>query len=54
MNTDGAAGPSELDVIGWRHILVSRNNGNAGKDLRSALTSMSKKLTTQRVDIQAN
>ncbi|CAB4032710.1 Hypothetical predicted protein [Paramuricea clavata] len=29
MNTNGAAGPSGLDAIGWRHILVSRNYGNA-------------------------
>ena len=34
MNTNGAAGPSGLDALGWRHILVSRKYGDAGKDLR--------------------
>ena len=43
MNTNGDAGPSGLDAIGWRHILLSRNYGDAGKDLRSSLASMSKK-----------
>ena len=40
MKTFGAAGPSGLDAIGWRHILLFRNYGDAGRDLRSSLAVM--------------
>ena len=36
--TKGAAGPSGLDADGWRRILVSKNYGKIGKDLRSAIS----------------
>ena len=54
LNTNGSAGPSGLDALGWRHILVSRNYGAAGKDLRTSLASMARKLATQKLDIQQN
>ena len=40
MKTFGAAGPSGLDAIGWRHILLFRNYVDAGRDLRSSLAVM--------------
>ena len=52
MKTFGAAGPSGLDAIGWRHILLSRNYGDAGRDLRSSLAEMARTLATQKVTIQ--
>ena len=36
--TKGSAGPSGLDADGWRRILVSKNYGKIGKDLRSAIS----------------
>jgi len=38
--TRGAAGPSGLDAEGWKRILISKNYGTTGKDLRSALAKM--------------
>ena len=37
MKTNDAAGPSGLDAFGSRHILVSRNYGDAGRDLRTSI-----------------
>ncbi|XP_028417275.1 uncharacterized protein LOC114541674 [Dendronephthya gigantea] len=54
LRTQGAAGPSGLDALGWRHILVSRNYGDAGKDLRSAIALMARTLATQKVVIGAD
>ena len=34
LRTKGAAGPSGLDADGWRRILVSKNYGTCGNDLR--------------------
>jgi hypothetical protein len=34
LRTRGSSGPSGLDADGWRRILVSKNFGNVGKDLR--------------------
>ena len=47
--TKGAAGPSGLDADGWRRILISKNYGNVGKDLRSALAKMTQNLCTKVV-----
>lgn len=52
LKTRGAAGPSGLDADGWRRMLVSKNFGKTGKDLRSALARMTRILCTQ--DIQIN
>ena len=35
--TRGSAGPSGLDAEGWRRILISKNYGTLGKDLRTAI-----------------
>ena len=47
--TKGAAGPSGLDADGWRRILVSKNYGKIGKDLRSAIARMTHNLCTREV-----
>ena len=44
LKTKGSAGPSGLDFVGWRRILVSKNLGNFSKDLRSVLANMARKL----------
>ena len=51
MNTKGAAGPSGLDALAWRHILVSKNYGCAGKDLRDAVATMARHLATRKNNI---
>ena len=40
LKTRGAAGPSGLDAEGWKRILVSKNYGDTGKDLQTALAKM--------------
>jgi hypothetical protein len=52
MYTRGAAGPSGLDALGWRHILVSKNYGSTGKELRESIASMARNLATRKVEIQ--
>ena len=52
MKTNDAAGPSDIDALGWRHILVSRNYGDAGRDLRTSIALMATNLATQIVDVQ--
>ena len=37
LRTKGAAGPSVLDADGWRRILVSKNFGKHGINLRSSI-----------------
>ena len=44
MKTRGSAGPSGLDAEGWRRILISKNFGISGKDLRTALAKMAQVL----------
>ena len=51
LKTKGGAGPSGLDADGWRHILASRNFGNASEELRSEFANAIKKLCTEKVDI---
>ena len=48
MNTKGAAGPSGLDALAWRHILVSKNYRSSGKDLRDAVAMMARHLATRK------
>ena len=52
MKTNDAAGPAGLDALGWRHILVSRNYGDAGRDLRTSIALMARNLATQMVDVK--
>ena len=49
--TKGAAGPSGQDADGWRRMLVSRNYGNTGKDLRTAIAKMTQMLCSREVEI---
>ena len=51
LHTKGAAGPSGLDADGWRRILVSRNFGSAGSELRSSLAMMALNLCTRDVNL---
>ena len=52
IRTNDAAGPSGLDALGWRHILLSRNYGDAGRDLRTSIALMARNLATQMVDVK--
>jgi hypothetical protein len=52
MYTKGAAGPSGLDALGWRHILVSKNYGSTAKELRESIASMARNLATRKVEIR--
>ena len=49
LRTRGAAGPSGLDADGWRRILVSKNYGKTGKDLRTAIAKMAQKLCKEEL-----
>ena len=49
IKTKGAAGPSGLDSDGWRRLLISKNYGVIGKDLRTAIAEMAKNLCTHKV-----
>ena len=51
IKTKGAAGPSGLDSDGWRRLLISKNYGVIGKDLRTAIAEMAKNLCTHKVEI---
>ena len=51
LKTKGAAGPSGLDADGWRHMLVSRNYGKTGKDLRASIAKMTQQLCTREVQV---
>ena len=42
--TRDSAGPFGLDADGWRRILMSRNFGTSGEDLREAIADMTKRL----------
>ena len=51
LKTRGAAGPSGQDADGWKRILVSKNYGNAGKDLRTAIAKLAQNLCTREVQV---
>ena len=51
LNTRGAAGPSGMDADGWKRILVSKNYGNVGKDLRTAIANMTQTLCTRNIEV---
>ena len=54
LRTKGSAGPSGLDAEAWRRILVSKNYGTTGKDLRVALAKMTQHLCTRQIPITEN
>eukprot|EP00111_Clytia_hemisphaerica_P007481 TCONS_00021735-protein len=47
--TKGGSGPSGLDADGWRHILTSRSFGEAGRNLRTALSLVIRHLCTNEI-----
>ena len=49
LRTRGAAGPSGLDADQWRRMLASKNYGATGKELRTAVAKMTRKLCTQEI-----
>ena len=50
--TKGGAGPSGLDADGWRHLLLSKNFKEANAELREQLAISTKKLATEKIDIE--
>ena len=50
MRTRGAAGPSGLDAEGWRRILISKNYGLIGKDLRTAIAKMTQLMCSRELN----
>ena len=54
LKTRGSAGPSGLDADGWRRMLVSKNYGKTGKDLRTAIARMTKDLCIKTITNSTN
>ena len=52
LRTRGSSGPSGLDADGWRRILVSKNFGNVGKDLRCTLSGFAQKVSTVEIEVK--
>ena len=48
--TREGSGPSGMDEDGWRRILVSRDYGDAGNDLRKVIASLIKKICIEEID----
>ena len=48
--TKGGLGPSGVDADGWRRILVSRDYGDSGNDLRKAIASLIKKICIEKIE----
>ncbi len=51
--TQGGSGPSGFDADGWRRPLTSKMYGECGKDLRSSIANVTKKLCTQQINDQS-
>lgn len=47
--TKGGSGPSGMDADGWRKILTSKVYGDTGKDLRTALAKVIKKMCVETI-----
>jgi len=47
--TRGGSGPSRMDADSWRRILISRDYGDYGADLRMAIASMIKKICIEKI-----
>ena len=43
-----------MDADGWRRILISKNYGNAGKELRGAIAKMAQMLCTKEIEQNEN
>ena len=51
LRTRCSCGPSGLDADGWRRILVSKNFGAAGYNLRGALATFAQKISTIETEV---
>ena len=40
-----------MDAAGWRRILVSKNYGDTGKELRTAIAKMTRKMCTEEIPL---
>ena len=54
LKTRGGAGPSGQDADGWRRMLVSKNYGTVGRDLRTAIAKMTHALCTREINLIEN
>ena len=52
LRTKGSGGPSGIDADGWRRILVSKNFGNVGIDLRCALATFARDVSTIEIEVK--
>ena len=52
IRTHGAAGPSGMDADMWRRILISKNYGMTGKDLRTSIAKMAQVLCTKEIEVK--
>ena len=52
LRTRGSSVPCGLDADGSRRILVSKNFGNVGKDLRCALSGFAQKVSTVEIEVK--
>ena len=51
--TRGGSGPSGMDADGWRRILTSKDYGDAGSDLRKAISSLIKVICIREINDQS-
>ena len=51
IKTRGAAGPSGLDAEGWRRMLISKNFGTDGKELRTAIAKMTQIMCVKEIEV---
>ena len=49
-STKGGSGPSGMDANRWRRILLSRDYGDAGNDLRKAITFLIEKICIEEIE----
>ena len=48
-SSKGGSGPSGMDADGWRNILVSKNFGDCGEDLRKSVATLTRKLCCSEI-----
>ena len=51
--TQGGSVPSGMDAGGWGRVLVSRDYGEAGNDLRKGIASLIKKICIKEIDVSS-
>ena len=50
LRTKGAAGPSGVNADGWRRMLLSKNYGKTGIELRKSLAKFAKTLCLKELN----